>query len=172
MADASSISSSSWRWRRVRRRSERRSTCAFVEATIARSLRRFDKGGEAFYDQISALHKAVRGSDPDASLYWMCRMLDGGADPLYVGAPRDPHGERGHRARRSARAAHGARCGGDLRAAGFAGGRAGARRMRALSRGARRSRMPPTWPTTRRARSSPRTARGRCRCTCATRRRS
>jgi putative ATPase len=58
---------------------------AFVEATIARSLRRFDKGGDAFYDQISALHKAVRGSDPDASLYWMCRMLDGGADPLYVG---------------------------------------------------------------------------------------
>jgi len=58
---------------------------AFVERTIARSLRRFDKGGEAFYDQISALHKAVRGSDPDAALYWMCRMLDGGADPLYVG---------------------------------------------------------------------------------------
>jgi putative ATPase len=57
----------------------------FVEQTIARSLRRFDKGGDAFYDQISALHKAVRGSDPDASLYWMCRMLDGGADPLYVG---------------------------------------------------------------------------------------
>jgi putative ATPase len=58
---------------------------AFVETTIARSLRRFDKGGEAFYDQISALHKAVRGSDPDAALYWLCRMLDGGADPLYVG---------------------------------------------------------------------------------------
>ena len=58
---------------------------AFVEATIARSLRRFDKGGDAFYDQISALHKSVRGSDPDAALYWMCRMLDGGADPLYVG---------------------------------------------------------------------------------------
>jgi putative ATPase len=58
---------------------------AFVEQTIARSLRRFDKGGEAFYDQISALHKSVRGSDPDAALYWMCRMLDGGADPLYVG---------------------------------------------------------------------------------------
>ena len=57
----------------------------FVERTIARSLRRFDKGGEAFYDQISALHKAVRGSDPDAALYWMCRMLDGGVDPLYVG---------------------------------------------------------------------------------------
>jgi putative ATPase len=58
---------------------------AFVEGTIARSLRRFDKGGDAFYDQISALHKSVRGSDPDASLYWLCRMLDGGADPLYVG---------------------------------------------------------------------------------------
>ncbi len=58
---------------------------AFVEATIARSLRRFDKGGEAFYDQISALHKSVRGSHPDAALYWLCRMLDGGADPLYVG---------------------------------------------------------------------------------------
>ncbi len=58
---------------------------AFIEATIARSLRRFDKGGEAFYDQISALHKSVRGSNPDAALYWMCRMLDGGADPLYVG---------------------------------------------------------------------------------------
>jgi putative ATPase len=57
----------------------------FVEETIARSLRRFDKGGEAFYDQISALHKALRGSDPDAALYWLCRMLDGGADPLYVG---------------------------------------------------------------------------------------
>jgi putative ATPase len=57
----------------------------FVETTITRSLRRFDKGGEAFYDQISALHKSVRGSDPDAALYWLCRMLDGGADPLYVG---------------------------------------------------------------------------------------
>ena len=47
--------------------------------------RRFDKGGEQFYDQISALHKAVRGSDADAALYWLLRMLDGGAEPLYVG---------------------------------------------------------------------------------------
>lgn len=45
----------------------------------------FDKGGDEFYDQISALHKSTRGSDPDAALYWMCRMLDGGADPLYIG---------------------------------------------------------------------------------------
>lgn len=48
------------------------------------NLRRFDKQGEAFYDQISALHKAVRGSAPDAALYWFCRMLDGGCDPLYI----------------------------------------------------------------------------------------
>jgi putative ATPase len=58
---------------------------AFLEQTLAKNLRRFDKGGEQFYDQISALHKAVRGSDPDASLYWMLRMLDGGADALYIG---------------------------------------------------------------------------------------
>jgi putative ATPase len=57
---------------------------AFVEDTLAKNLRRFDKGGDQFYDQISALHKSVRGSDPDASLYWLLRMLDGGADPLYL----------------------------------------------------------------------------------------
>jgi putative ATPase len=56
-----------------------------VQATLAQNLRRFDKGGDAFYDQISALHKSVRGSSPDAALYWLVRMLDGGADPLYVG---------------------------------------------------------------------------------------
>ncbi len=58
---------------------------AFVNNTLTQSLRRFDKGGDAFYDQISALHKAVRGSAPDAALYWLTRMLDGGADPLYMG---------------------------------------------------------------------------------------
>ena len=58
---------------------------AFVESALARNLRRFDKGGEQFYDQISALHKSVRGSDPDAALYWLVRMLDGGAEPLYLG---------------------------------------------------------------------------------------
>jgi putative ATPase len=57
----------------------------FVDKTLAQNLRRFDKGGEQFYDQISALHKSVRGSHPDASLYWLVRMLDGGADPRYVG---------------------------------------------------------------------------------------
>lgn len=57
----------------------------FVEQALSQNLRRFDKGGEAFYDQISALHKSVRGSNPDASLYWLCRMLDGGADPHYLG---------------------------------------------------------------------------------------
>ncbi len=58
---------------------------AFVKQTLTQSLRRFDKGGDAFYDQISALHKSVRGSSPDAALYWLTRMLDGGADPLYMG---------------------------------------------------------------------------------------
>ncbi|WP_374564498.1 replication-associated recombination protein A [Nitrosomonas sp.] len=52
---------------------------------LSRNTRAFDKGGDAFYDQISALHKSVRGSSPDAALYWLCRMLDGGADPLYLG---------------------------------------------------------------------------------------
>jgi putative ATPase len=57
----------------------------FLAAALASDLRRFDKGGDAFYDQISALHKSVRGSNPDAALYWLVRMLDGGADPLYMG---------------------------------------------------------------------------------------
>ncbi|MCB1842540.1 MAG: replication-associated recombination protein A, partial [Halioglobus sp.] len=55
-----------------------------LDEVLQSSLRRFDKGGDQFYDQISALHKAVRGSSPDAALYWFCRMLDGGCDPLYV----------------------------------------------------------------------------------------
>jgi putative ATPase len=57
---------------------------ATMRALIGSNTLRFDKGGENFYDQISALHKSVRGSDPDAALYWLCRMLAGGCDPLYV----------------------------------------------------------------------------------------
>ncbi|MGZ0019093.1 replication-associated recombination protein A [Nitrosomonas sp. wSCUT-2] len=56
-----------------------------VTNALSRNTRVFDKSGDAFYDQISALHKSVRGSSPDAALYWLCRMLDGGADPLYIG---------------------------------------------------------------------------------------
>ena len=67
-----------------RNREEKLLDGPFVEQTLAKNLRRFDKGGEQFYDQISALHKSVRGSDPDAALYWLVRMLDGGADPLYL----------------------------------------------------------------------------------------
>ena len=59
-------------------------TKELLAEVIQENLRRFDKGGEAFYDQISALHKSVRGSSPDAALYWFCRMIDGGCDPLYV----------------------------------------------------------------------------------------
>jgi putative ATPase len=61
-----------------------RITDSTLDEVLQASLRRFDKGGDLFYDQISALHKAVRGSAPDAALYWFCRMLDGGCDPLYV----------------------------------------------------------------------------------------
>ena len=57
---------------------------ALLAECLGDALRRFDKGGDAFYDQISALHKSVRGSDPDAALYWLVRMLDGGADPRYL----------------------------------------------------------------------------------------
>jgi putative ATPase len=69
---------------------EASATAAVLDAAVAQEIvsggarRRFDKGGEQFYDQISALHKAVRGTDPDAALYWLCRMLDGGCDPLYI----------------------------------------------------------------------------------------
>ena len=56
----------------------------FVENALTVQARRFDKGGDQFYDQISALHKSVRGSNPDAALYWLCRMLDGGVDPRYL----------------------------------------------------------------------------------------
>ncbi len=55
-----------------------------IEQVLVGDVRRFDKGGDLFYEQISALHKSVRGSDPDASLYWLARMLDGGCDPLYI----------------------------------------------------------------------------------------
>lgn len=55
-----------------------------IRSILTDSFRRFDKGGDLFYEQISALHKSVRGSDPDASLYWFARMLDGGCDPLYI----------------------------------------------------------------------------------------
>ena len=64
--------------------SERTLSLAIAQEVAGGTHRRFDKGGDQFYDQISALHKAVRGSDPDAALYWLCRMLDGGCDPIYL----------------------------------------------------------------------------------------
>jgi putative ATPase len=59
-------------------------TTAVVATSLQNSFRRFDKGGDAFYDQISALQKSIRGSDPQGSLYWFARMIDGGCDPLYI----------------------------------------------------------------------------------------
>src|ERR1700694_752415 len=64
--------------------SGRRLNVDTMRAVIGSTYVRFDKGGENFYDQMSALHKSVRGSDPDAALYWLCRMLAGGCDPLYI----------------------------------------------------------------------------------------
>ena len=73
-------------WPRAWRRpaAARLITLAQAQEIASGGRRRFDKGGEQFYDQISALHKAVRGSDPDAALYWLARMLDGGCDPHYL----------------------------------------------------------------------------------------
>ena len=62
----------------------RQLTLAVAQEVASGTQRRFDKGGDQFYDQISALHTALRGSDPDGALYWLCRMLDGGCDPLYI----------------------------------------------------------------------------------------
>ena len=64
-----------------------RITAAQAQEAAGGGRRRFDKGGEQFYDQISALHKAVRGSDPDGSLYWLARMLDGGRRSALSGPP-------------------------------------------------------------------------------------
>jgi putative ATPase len=63
---------------------EKQITQSIIEDVTSQTLRRFDKGGDLFYEQISALHKSVRGSNPDASLYWFCRMIDGGCDALYI----------------------------------------------------------------------------------------
>ena len=59
-------------------------TLAIIEEIASEGVRRFDKGGDLFYEQISALHKCVRGTNPDAALYWFCRMIDGGCDPIYI----------------------------------------------------------------------------------------
>jgi putative ATPase len=63
---------------------KRRISLSLVKEIAQESVRRFDKGGDVFYEQISALHKSVRGSSPDGALYWFARMLDGGCDPLYI----------------------------------------------------------------------------------------
>ena len=123
------------------------------------------QGRRAFYDQISALHKSVRGSDPDAALYWLVRMLDGGADPLYLGAAPGAHGDRGRRPRRSARAAPRAGCLRDLRAPGLARGRAGARRGGDLLACAAKSNAVYVAYNAARAFVAAGQARGRCRCT-------
>ena len=159
------------RHRSRRKRASRHRSSPSSKRPLARSLRRFDKGGDAFYDQISALHKSVRGSrSRRRAVLAVPHARRRRRSALRRAAP-GAHGERGHRARRSARAAHRARCVRDLRAARHARGRAGARRGGDLSRRARRRATRSTPRTMRRAHSSSRTARARCRCTSATRRR-
>lgn len=68
----------------VKNQSEKLIDDGLLKEVLSDSFRRFDNKGEFFYDQISAMHKSIRGSDPDAALYWLCRMLDGGCDPLYL----------------------------------------------------------------------------------------
>jgi len=68
----------------AQRESLTRVSDAWLMQVLGERMRRYDKGGDQFYDSISALHKSVRGSDPDAALYWLVRMLDGGADPKYM----------------------------------------------------------------------------------------
>jgi putative ATPase len=82
MPGACSMPTRAWRWPPAREAGLKSTTPGWSGA--GRALRRYDKGGEQFYDTISALHKSVRGSDPDAALYWLVRMLDGGADPRYM----------------------------------------------------------------------------------------
>ena len=145
-------------------------TDTILEQVLADRTRRFDKGGEQFYDQISALHKSVRSSNPDAALYWLARMLDGGCRSGLPRAAHDPDGGRGYRPRRSARAGDGDRSLGYLRSAGQSRRRprAGAtgdlpRQHREIQRSLRRLRR---GEARRVANTAPRT----CRCTCAMRR--
>jgi putative ATPase len=109
----------------------------FVNAVSQRAGRRFDKGGENYYDQISALHKSVRGSDPDASLYWLVRMLDGGVDPRYLARRMIRMASEDIGLADPARARSRDQRGRHLRAPGHARGRAGTRRVRDLPRGGR-----------------------------------
>ena len=138
------------------------------EAAQQRTLL-YDKAGEEHYNLISALHKSLRDSDPDAALYWMTRMLDSGEEPLYVVAPARPLRVRGHRQRRPPRAHAGAGRQGRLRLPRLARGRAGHRAGHAVpGAGAEvqrrlRRRSTRRRPTCRNGRPS------RCRCTSATR---
>ena len=140
----------------------------YVRQTLASKLRQFDKGGDVFYDQISALHKSVRGSAPDAALYWLCRMLDGGADPLYIGRRlvRIAVADIGLADPRALRLALDA-CE-TYERLGTPKANWHWRRPRCIWR-ARRRAMPRIQPTTRCVSSYPTTARGPCRSICAMR---
>jgi replication-associated recombination protein RarA len=141
----------------------------FLQNALALNARRFDKGGDNFYDQISALHKSVRGSDPDAALYWLCRMLDGGADAKYLSRRlvRMAWEDIGWRTRAPCRwpmMLHPPMSGSGRRK----GSLPSPRRQSILQSLPRATRA--TWPTTRQEPSSRTTSLARCRCICVTRR--
>ena len=147
---------------------------AINEATLAQVLadrtRRFDKGGEQFYDQISALHKSMRSSNPDAALYWLRAHARWRRRSELPCAAPDAHGGRGRRPGRSARIADGDRCMGNLRSPGQPRRRSRAGAARDLSGQHREVATPRTWRSTRPGATCASTARRKCRCTSATRR--
>ncbi len=139
---------------------------------LADRTRRFDKGGEQFYDQISALHKSVRSSNPDAAVYWLARMLDGGCDPAYLARRLTRMAVEDIGLGRSARAADGDRRLGYLRTPGQPGRRPGLLTRSRSTWPAPPSPMPPTTHTTPRVPTCASTAPPKYRCTCAMHRRS
>ena len=121
-----------WRAARAGRGLRRRPRCSEI---IQRRAPIYDKAQDGHYNLISALHKSVRGSDPDAALYYLARMLDAGEEPLFIAPPPGAHGGRGHRPRRSAGAgASPSPPRTPIDYLGSPGGRAGARAGRCLSR--------------------------------------
>ena len=144
---------------------------ALLERTLQRKALLYDKGGEEHYNLISALHKSMRNSDPDAAVYWLARMVEAGEDPDLHRAPAGPLRLRGHRQRRPAGA------GGRRRRAGRGALPRLCRkptppspRRRSIWPRRRRATLS-TWPTARPPIGAARCRRSRCRCTCATRRR-
>ena len=156
------------RWPPAARAGARVTERAILEAAQRKTLL-YDKAGEEHYNLISALHKSLRDSDPDAALYWMTRMLEAGEDPLYVARRLVRFASEDVGNADPAALGADARRQGRLRFSRLAGGRAGARPGHALPGAGARSPTPSTWRTTRPRRTCASGPPSPCRCTCATR---